>query len=141
MSRLGARRGRMRDETYAELQQHVERLHQQLEELQRDNDRRLSATTIRAATATSPHEMTAAAKAVRSVADRIADAAKAAVKDAAAVTPASAGIRRSSSKQVEYHGKGLATARATSRTFPLKMPSQQASCLIRERESLCFTWQ
>ena len=39
MSRFGAHKGRTRDETYAELQQHVEMLRQQRDELQRDNDR------------------------------------------------------------------------------------------------------
>ena len=71
---------------------------------------RVAAATLRAATATSAAETSTAAKAARSVCKAVATAATAVCTAAAEATPSTAGIRRSSSKQVEYHGKGSCDA-------------------------------
>ena len=71
---------------------------------------RVAAATLRAASATNAAEASAAAKAARSVCKAVATAAATACTAAAAATPSTAGIRRSSSKQVEYHGKGSCDA-------------------------------
>ena len=80
---------------------------------------RIAAATLRAAVASSPQEAGAAAKATCALAKVVSNAAATAVTEAAASTPASHGIRRSSSKQVEYHGKGSCDSEGNVPNYPI----------------------